>query len=196
MKITIIDKCHQRGAQPVSRSFDADALINKLVAPHRPELRAASLFSEIRKLLLYCRYDALCASWDNARLLEVEQLTGPMIIEASFPQRYSDPKLLSAALAVEAIDNAMATGCQELSFYVSWIPCCTGHGAKKAVALAEDHLVRSTVPFREAMSFRAQQTYRSLKEISQRFRWERKKFGKTARHGNAWEDLDDNWYGM
>lgn len=200
MKITIIDKTQQDGELLISRSFCADALINNNVSLTLPDLRANRLFVEIRKLLLHSRFDAdaLCKPWDENRLAQLEIETGPIDIEASFPHRFSAPRMLTAAVAVQVIEKAIKIGRQELKFYVDWFPFSSGHSAVKAATLAEECLFRSTAPFREAVSSRAQQTYETLKLMSRRFQWERKGLGKTAgRFGyGQWENLEDNWYGM
>lgn len=198
MKITIVNRSPQRGhgQLPVTRSFEADDLLNENIPTHNPELRTAPLFVEIRKLLLYCKYDVHYAPWDETRLDKLELQLGTIGIEASFPQRFSAPRVLSAELAVKAIDNAMELGWPELKFFVTWEPFCPG-----VWKVAQHRLGRriGTAPIKEAICLQAQKTYTSLKEINQRFQIERKSLAESARRARdrgKWESLDDNWYGM
>lgn len=180
MKITIVDLYPSRGGEPVTRTYEADDLINSSVSTIIPELRARVFLAEVRKTLLYSRYDASVVPWDEKRLSALESRVGHIDIEARFPHRWSWPKPLTPEVAVQATDRAVLRGSKELTFYVNFFPFSMAHNTRVAIELVEESLVRSTAPVLENMSLKAQQTKTALKKLSLQMPWEASSLGRIA----------------
>ncbi|KAJ4391539.1 hypothetical protein N0V93_005157 [Gnomoniopsis smithogilvyi] len=173
MKITIID-LHPPRDIIVSRTFEATDLIDNNISMFLPDLRAHPFLTEVRKLLLYSRFDSALYPWDDHRLNQLEQQTGYVDVQARFPHRWSVTRSLSATVALRAIEQGIFDGLQEMKFYVNWYPFGLTKSTIQAACIAEERMAQFMAPYRLQLSFKSHQAVQVMRKHSARLPWVRK----------------------
>lgn len=179
MKITITDLHPPRGI-PVSRTFEAADLIDTNISIFLPDLRAHRFLIEVRKLLVYSRYDAAFLPLDDRRLNQLEQQVGSVEIQACFPHRWNKTRPLSAEVVVKTVEQAMMQGLQELRFHVDWYPFSLTANALGVAYVSEERVALFMAPCRQRISSKSRQAVITIRNSSSRLPWVRK-----SPNGNA-----------
>lgn len=169
MKITFIDIHNPNGGAPVTRSYEVDKLINAAVPTFLPDLRAHGFLTEMRKVLLYSRFDACFLPWEERRLSNLELRLGKIDVEARFQYRWCAPKTITAEVAVKAVEQAMAKGRKELKFYINWFPFTTAHNTLVALGLVEEGVSQCL----EQLAEQAHEAKECFKKLARRLPRER-----------------------
>lgn len=174
MHITIVDMQPPRGMQ-VSRTFEATDLIDDDIPDFLYDLRAHLFFTEVRKLLLYSRFDASLLPWDDQRLNQLEQQIGLVDLQACFPHQWNMPRPLSITCFFGAIDKAILLGLPEIRFYVDRYPFGVTVNIAKAAYITEKRAVQAMAPYRLHLALVSHQAVQALRMHSQRLPWVRTK---------------------
>lgn len=173
MKITIVDLQPPR-SNMVTRTYKDTDLIDFNVSIFLPDLRVHPLLTEVRKLLLYSRFDSSLYSWNDERLNQLEQQTGSANVQARFPHRWSVARPLSAKVAMRAIEEGELEGLEEVKFYVDWYPFGLTANAVGATCNAEKRMAQFLAPYRVELSCKSQQAIQVIRKHSSRLPWGRK----------------------